>query len=233
MLSILLRPRARADLLEIWAYIARDSEESVDAFVAAIDQKLQLLAVTPHIGRARDELEKGVRSFPLGRYVIFYRTASSALEIIRVLHAARDVDAAFGQDAGESAEQTTTGRTGGRRQKKRRARRRAALENDAVLAKKLVVFHDRLGHRAGTQAAGAHRHGGHLARRQLGPNLDQVGRKATLRLVVGVADVVAALGLLAAMLANLGHDKVPPENRTRGSARRSGATGSPRPRGFS
>jgi hypothetical protein len=39
--------------------------------------------------------------------------------------------------------------------------------------------------------------------------------EAALGLVVGVADVVADLGLFAAMLANLGHFEVPPGNMIR------------------
>ena len=99
MPSILLRPRASEDLAAIWAYIAQDSEAHADAFVAAIDRKFKILAATPQIGRAREELGKDIRSFPLGRYVIFYRPQPQALEIVRVLHSARDVPAVFAEDA--------------------------------------------------------------------------------------------------------------------------------------
>ena len=49
MPSILLRPRAKADLGEIWGYIADDSETRADAFIVAIEQKLRLLARQPSI----------------------------------------------------------------------------------------------------------------------------------------------------------------------------------------
>ena len=45
------------------------------------------------MGRARDELERGVRSSPFGRYVIFYMPGDSGIDIVRVLHSARDIDA--------------------------------------------------------------------------------------------------------------------------------------------
>ncbi len=46
--------RAKADLAEIWDYIADDSEAQADAFIDAIDLKLLLLAEQPNIGRVRN-----------------------------------------------------------------------------------------------------------------------------------------------------------------------------------
>lgn len=47
------------------------------------------------MGRLRDELTEGLRSFPVGRYVIFYRIVQDGVEIVRVLHGARDLDSIF------------------------------------------------------------------------------------------------------------------------------------------
>ncbi len=98
MTAIIKTPRARSDLAEIWDYIADDSEERADAFIDTIDQKLRALAARPGMGRFRDELVDGLRSFPVGRYVIFYRTLPEAIEIVRVLHGARDLDSFFHPD---------------------------------------------------------------------------------------------------------------------------------------
>jgi toxin ParE1/3/4 len=95
---IIKRPRAQSDLAEIWDYIADDSEAQADAFVETIDQKFKALAVRPTMGRLRDKIEKALRSFPVGRYVIFYRPIPEGVEIIRVLHGARDIDAIFDPD---------------------------------------------------------------------------------------------------------------------------------------
>jgi toxin ParE1/3/4 len=56
-----------------------------------------MLAGAPAMGRARPELGDRVRSFVADRYVIFYRPLEQAagIEVIRVLHGARDFDAAF------------------------------------------------------------------------------------------------------------------------------------------
>ncbi len=95
---ILKRPRAQSDLAEIWDYIAEDSEARADAFIETIDRKFKVLAGRPNMGRAREELAEGLRSFPVGRYVIFYRALSEGVEIVRVRHGARDVNAFFHPD---------------------------------------------------------------------------------------------------------------------------------------
>lgn len=92
MALIVKRPRALDDLAEIWAYIAADSFDNADNFVALIDSKLRALARRPGIGRSRPEVGKGFHSFAVGRYVIFYLPLSNGIEIIRVLHGARDID---------------------------------------------------------------------------------------------------------------------------------------------
>ncbi len=50
------------------------------------------------MGRKREELAPLLRSFPVGNYVIFYRPASGGIQIIRVLHGARDVSKLFGDN---------------------------------------------------------------------------------------------------------------------------------------
>jgi toxin ParE1/3/4 len=89
------RPRTKADLSEIWDFIADDSDEQADAFIDLIDQKFQLLAQQSGLGRRRDELAEGLRSFPVGRYVIFYLAIAGGVQIVRVLHGARDIEVAF------------------------------------------------------------------------------------------------------------------------------------------
>jgi toxin ParE1/3/4 len=97
MPTITIRPRARIDIAEIWDYIAEDSEAQADAFIDRFDGQFQLLARQPGIGRVRDELLAGLRSLPFERYMIFYREIHNGVEVVRVLHSARDVDAQFPQ----------------------------------------------------------------------------------------------------------------------------------------
>jgi toxin ParE1/3/4 len=92
---IRISPRATSDLTEIWNYIADDSVTNADAFVDKLDETIRVLANQPGSGRRREELAPGILSFPFGRYMIFYRTSQDAIEIVRVLHGARDIQTIF------------------------------------------------------------------------------------------------------------------------------------------
>lgn len=67
MAYVTRRPLAAIDILDIWDYIADDSIEQADRWVDRLDEKLELIATQPLMGRARDELAAGLRSFPFGR----------------------------------------------------------------------------------------------------------------------------------------------------------------------
>ena len=89
------RPLAQADILEIWDYIAEDNPAAADRWVDQLDAQFRLLATQPKMGRARNELAADVRSFPVGRYVVFYVPFDAGIDVVRVLHSARDIDAIF------------------------------------------------------------------------------------------------------------------------------------------
>ena len=95
MSKVLRKPQAEADLIEIWTYIAQDSPAGADRLLDEIDEKSRTLAQQPFIGKARDELGAKIRSFPIGNYVLFYQPIEDGIEIIRVLHGARDIEALF------------------------------------------------------------------------------------------------------------------------------------------
>lgn len=88
-LRILRKPQAAKDILAIWEYIAADSLRSADRVVDAIEARFQLLAIYLAAGLERPELGKGLRSFPEGRFSIFYRYDAQILDIVRVVAAAR------------------------------------------------------------------------------------------------------------------------------------------------
>jgi toxin ParE1/3/4 len=86
---------AETDILEIWDCIADDSLAAADRWVDQLDEQFRVLATQLMMGRTRDELAPGVRSFPLGRYVVFYVPLDGGIDVVRVLHGARDIDAVF------------------------------------------------------------------------------------------------------------------------------------------
>lgn len=87
-----LSPEAQEDLIEIWSYIAQFSEEAADKIIDAIYQKADLLARSPYMGKERSELHPCLRSFVIEKYVLFYRPIDNGIEVVRVLHGARDID---------------------------------------------------------------------------------------------------------------------------------------------
>jgi toxin ParE1/3/4 len=90
-----LTDEADNDLIEIWLHISQDNLEAADKFLATLVEKFSLLVGQPKIGRARPELAPRMRSFPTGSYVVFYRTLTDGIEIVRILHSRRDVENVF------------------------------------------------------------------------------------------------------------------------------------------
>ncbi len=88
-------PKAYEDLFEIWSFIAADNPAAADAWIDKLDAQFLLLASHPLIGRSREELAKGLRAFPIGRYVIFYLPETNGITAVRVIHSARDIHAAM------------------------------------------------------------------------------------------------------------------------------------------
>ncbi len=91
------RPQAALDILDIWDHIAADNPEAADRWVDQIDATFDLMATQPLMGRARPELGDDLRCHPFRRYVIYYLPLKDGIEVVRVLHSARDVDTAFDQ----------------------------------------------------------------------------------------------------------------------------------------
>ncbi|MET0355420.1 MAG: type II toxin-antitoxin system RelE/ParE family toxin [Cellvibrio sp.] len=92
---ILISPQAEEDLVDIWLYIAADSPDNADRFLDYIYQQARHLAELPQSGKLRPELAPDLRSFPVAKYLLFYREQNSNIELVRVLHAARDLDTFF------------------------------------------------------------------------------------------------------------------------------------------
>lgn len=91
MPTVTRRREARTDLAEIWDHIAQDDPKRATAFLREIEALFETLASQPTMGRERSELAEGLRSFPIGRYVVYYLPWPDGVDVVRVLHSARDV----------------------------------------------------------------------------------------------------------------------------------------------
>lgn len=83
------------DIDGIWDYIAENSPTRASQFVRRLKRKLEELAANPYMGRARPELDAGLRSFPFEHYVVIYRPVPEGIEVVRILHGRQDIDALF------------------------------------------------------------------------------------------------------------------------------------------
>lgn len=85
-------PQALEDLDEIWRFIAQDNVEAADRFEQRIRKTFYSLAENPGTGHSREDItDKPVLFWPVGSYLIIYDPGKRPVEILRVLHGARDV----------------------------------------------------------------------------------------------------------------------------------------------
>jgi toxin ParE1/3/4 len=83
------------DCREIWRFIAQDNIDAADALLRHIYAKLELYAQQPRMGTVRDDLAPGLRSFPFGNYLVVYRIVPDGIELVRVVHAKRNLKSLF------------------------------------------------------------------------------------------------------------------------------------------
>lgn len=83
---------------QIWQYVAEQSGslEIADRLIDLITERFFILSQYPHAGKLRPELSRGIRSFPVGEYVIVYRVEEDHVRVLHVMHGRRDVRAIFG-----------------------------------------------------------------------------------------------------------------------------------------
>ena len=95
--KVRIRPQAKLDVVDQALHIAEDAPEAATAFLDACKRCFSLLADMPEMGvvrRFRSPALKGVRMFPVGsfkKHPVFYKPLEGGIEIIRVLHASRDI----------------------------------------------------------------------------------------------------------------------------------------------
>ena len=91
-------PQAESDLDAIWLYVAQESGSLAiaDRLIDSITERFLFLAGFPHAGRSREvELGAGIRSFPVGEYVILYCVEGADVLVLRVVHGRRDLELLF------------------------------------------------------------------------------------------------------------------------------------------
>ena len=92
-----LSEQAKTDLNEIWDYIgiANDNPAAAYRQLETLYEKFTILATQPFMGHAREDLRTNLRSFAAGSYIIFYVPIQEGIEVERIIHGSRDINALF------------------------------------------------------------------------------------------------------------------------------------------
>ena len=94
MATVKFSASAENDLLEAWLYVADENMDAADRMLVGIDAEAKQLLEQPKMGRVRNELAEGLRSWPTSTpYIIFYFENNGSILVARVLHHARDIAA--------------------------------------------------------------------------------------------------------------------------------------------
>ncbi len=81
--------QAEEDLIDIWLYIAQDNPAAADNLLDTFEEKGQLLAENPELGRVPPDIADDFHHLPVGRYLMLYRIIPGGIELVRVVHGMR------------------------------------------------------------------------------------------------------------------------------------------------
>ena len=92
-MKVVITDAAIGDLRAIREYIAAHNPSRAASFVEDLLQRCERLGATPRAWPVVPRYERhGIRRRVWGNYLIFYRVLADAVEVIHVLHAARDYE---------------------------------------------------------------------------------------------------------------------------------------------
>ena len=92
---------AKRDALQIFVYTGEHSLDAAERFLNALNDDIAKLVDMPGVGSLREFANPklaDIRSWPITgfrNYLIFYRTTRSELQVLRILHGARDIERAL------------------------------------------------------------------------------------------------------------------------------------------
>lgn len=94
MTNYVLGVDADLDLDEIWEYIASDSIDAADRWIDQLFAAFEALGRAPGMGHKREDLTSHpVRFWPVGSYLIIYRSEPHPVAIVAITQGSRDIPA--------------------------------------------------------------------------------------------------------------------------------------------
>jgi toxin ParE1/3/4 len=98
MKRYILSPEAKTDIVNIRKYTTQKwGKAQADKYSLELRERMRWLADNPMLGRTRDEVKEGYRSFKEGSHIIFYRIAEGTIEIIGIPHQNMDIEQNLGE----------------------------------------------------------------------------------------------------------------------------------------
>ena len=83
--------KARSDLVELALFYGERNPAAAMKLLDRVEKAADLLSRHSLIGRSRPDLRQDLRSFPVRPLIIFYLPSQQGIEIVRVLHGARNI----------------------------------------------------------------------------------------------------------------------------------------------
>lgn len=88
--------RAEGDLASIIDYTLETwGAAQAVKYIDGLEELAANLAQTPDLGKAREDLHKGLIVFPYERHLLFYRKARHGITLVRMLHDSMDTPRYF------------------------------------------------------------------------------------------------------------------------------------------
>lgn len=89
---------ARADLRDIARYTRKTwGVKQARLYREELELSIQKLVLSPTVGRSREDVAPGVRSFPVAKHIAFYMESEDGIIVLRILHPRMDVEHAFSE----------------------------------------------------------------------------------------------------------------------------------------
>ncbi len=91
MKRIVLSPKAKSDLNNIWDYTEETwSDKKAEGYIRELRKSLQLLADNPSLASNADYIRKDYRKALSGSHVIYLKQIENGIDVIRILHERMD-----------------------------------------------------------------------------------------------------------------------------------------------
>lgn len=96
-----IHPRADLDVVETFAFLAGVNSDAARRFLNAVEKALIAIESRPEDGNryvreGKEDEDWRYRRLPsFKKYLVFYRLTSADIEVVRVAHGSRDLEAIF------------------------------------------------------------------------------------------------------------------------------------------